>query len=239
MLRLLVITPEGAGPTRLLADALSGTEGATRYQVYSLVPDGLPHRLQDSLYQAFDGRPPDALLCDLSTAGDALPLVHLLRAMQQVWEGLPPLPCLALLSPIHLNRTEWMAQVDDFLLPPYSAAEARTRLDLLLFRRRYREGQSLMAFADLRLDLDTSRAQSSDGTYLSLTPREFDLLRFLITHQGKLFSRERLLDFVWGVDYSGGERTVDIHIRRLRTKLPPLAAQRLETQRGVGYGFLM
>jgi two-component system alkaline phosphatase synthesis response regulator PhoP len=72
---------------------------------------------------------------------------------------------------------------------------------------------------------------------LPLTPREYELLQFLLTHRGRLFSRERLLDLVWGVDFEGGARTVDIHIRSLRAKLPPDAARLLTTQRGIGYGF--
>ena len=74
------------------------------------------------------------------------------------------------------------------------------------------------------------------GRILPLTPREFDLLRFLSLHRGKFFARDRLLDMVWGVDFEGGERTVDIHIRRLRAKMPPESAGLLETRRGIGYG---
>ena len=58
-----------------------------------------------------------------------------------------------------------------------------------------------------------------------------------MTHRGKFFARDRLLDLVWGLDFEGGERTVDIHIRRIRAKLPPLATEMLITRRGVGYGF--
>ena len=71
---------------------------------------------------------------------------------------------------------------------------------------------------------------------LPRTPREYELLRFLALHRGKFFARDRLLDLVWGVGFEGGERTVDIHVRRLRAKMPPLAAALLETRRGLGYG---
>jgi DNA-binding response OmpR family regulator len=68
-------------------------------------------------------------------------------------------------------------------------------------------------------------------------PREYDPLAFLVTHRGKFFGRDRLLDLVWGIHFEGGERTVDIHIRRLRAKLPPQTADRLQTRCGTGYGF--
>ena len=187
----------------------------------------------------FAGRPPDLLLADLSQAADYLPLICLRRLLVQCWgEEMPRLPCLALFEPRHLQLPDWPTQIDDFLLPPYAPAEALARLALLLFRHRYVRDASMVSFTGVTLDLAENLVRDTEGNALPLTPREFELLRFLVTHQGKFFGRDRLLDLVWGVDYEGGERTVDIHVRRLRAKLPPESSALLQTRRGGGYGLL-
>jgi two-component system alkaline phosphatase synthesis response regulator PhoP len=78
-----------------------------------------------------------------------------------------------------------------------------------------------------------------DGVKQDLTPKEFELLRFLASEPGKVFSREYLLEQIWGYDYAGDSRTVDVHIRHIRQKLEqvPNAPQYIETVRGVGYRF--
>ncbi|MBI4340972.1 MAG: winged helix-turn-helix transcriptional regulator [Candidatus Omnitrophica bacterium] len=76
------------------------------------------------------------------------------------------------------------------------------------------------------------------GEPVDLTYKEFELLKFLATHPGKVFTREALLDKVWGYDYYGGTRTVDVHIRRLRSKIESRGATYIDTVRNVGYKFL-
>ncbi len=189
------------------------------------------------LCEAFDGCPPDVLLADLSTAIDCLPLRYALKLLQRAWGDDMPKPlCLALFRPTHLALPEWPSLADDFLLPPYAPEEALARVELMLFRKRHIEDGERVAVGEMIIDLMGGRALAGDGAVVPLTPREFDLLRFLAVHRGRFFARERLLDLVWGVDFDGGERTVDIHIRRLRAKLPPLAGSLLETRRGLGYG---
>ena len=201
--------------------------------------DGTASETVDFLLSAFSGRPPDILIIDLATTPVLLPLPHLRRLLRSAWgDDLPPIPALALLTPQHLRLPDWLAHLDDFLLPPHAPQETLARIALLLFRKRHIQTGHTLAFADITLDLASRRAFDSERRSLPLTPREYDLLKFLLTHRGKIFARERLLDLVWGIDYEGGERTVDIHIRRLRAKLPPAAAELLETQRGAGYGFL-
>jgi two-component system alkaline phosphatase synthesis response regulator PhoP len=77
-----------------------------------------------------------------------------------------------------------------------------------------------------------------DGRPTELTYMEFELLKFLATHSGRVFSREALLSRVWGYDYYGGARTVDVHIRRVRAKLGSVHAARIQTVRSVGYRFM-
>lgn len=187
---------------------------------------------------AFEGRPPDVLVVDLSRSVDCLPLRHVSRLLRHTWgDDLPVPPCLALLDPHHLGLPDWPAYADDFLLPPYAPREALARVAHLLFRKRHVRGGNTLVFADIVLDLSGGQTIDTEGHVLALTPREFDLLQFLTTHRGKFFARDRLLDMVWGVNFEGGERTVDIHVRRLRAKLPPGTAALLETRRGIGYGF--
>jgi DNA-binding response OmpR family regulator len=189
------------------------------------------------LCEAFDGRPPDIIVADLSTAQDCLPLRHARKLLRITWGEELPLPlCLALLETRHLALADWRTYIDDFLLPPHSPGELLARVAHLLFRKRDIRSGDVLGLADVTLDLAGGRAFDSEGHLLALTPREYDLLRFLGTHRGKFFARDRLLDMVWGVDFDGGERTVDIHVRRLRAKLPPQTAAMLETRRGVGYG---
>ena len=75
-----------------------------------------------------------------------------------------------------------------------------------------------------------------DGNPINLTLKEYELLRHLVTHRGRVFTRAELLDNIWGYDYYGGMRTVDVHIRRLRSKLGTVGT-RITTLRGVGYRF--
>nr|CAA9219496.1 hypothetical protein AVDCRST_MAG63-405 [uncultured Armatimonadetes bacterium] len=234
MQNVLVVapTPEG-GPLASLGRVLA----AEGYAVARAVLDGCP---EDAVFlcRAFAGRPPDVLLIDVSSAPDCLPLRHVGRLLRHAWGEDAPTPLrLALLASRHLPQPDWPAFVDDFLLPPYTPGEALARITLLLFRKRHLRSADTLTFPGVTLDLTGGRAADNAGRPLPLTPREFELLRFLLHHRGKFFARDRLLDLVWGLDFEGGERTVDIHVRRLRAKLPPETADLLETRRGVGYGF--
>jgi two-component system, OmpR family, alkaline phosphatase synthesis response regulator PhoP len=232
MQNVLIIAPPAAEqPVATVREALH----CVGYRVARTAPDA-----GEAMYHAFSGVPPEILIADLSRAADMLPLRHTLRVLRQIWGDEMPTPIsLVLLTAAHLSRREWLTITDDFVLPPYAPAEVLSRLELLLFRRRQLTDPSEIVFADLRLDIAVGLALTADGQLLPLTPREYQLLRFLLVQRGKLFSRSRLIDFVWGLEFSGGERTVDIHIRRLRAKLPPQAAALLETRRGMGYGFLV
>ncbi|MBV9850605.1 MAG: response regulator transcription factor [Armatimonadetes bacterium] len=230
MLNVLILAPhEKGGPTGPLARALK----EAGYAVARTALDGGA----EALCRAFGGRPPDALLADLTRAPDFLPLRHAQRLLRDAWGDDVPTPTrLALFETRHLALPDWPAHADDFLLPPYAPDEMLARLALLSFRRRHVRSADTLHLGDVTLDLAGARALDEAGNILPLTPREYELLRFLALHRGKFFARDRLLDMVWGVDFEGGERTVDIHMRRLRAKLPPQAAARLETRRGLGYG---
>jgi DNA-binding response OmpR family regulator len=126
---------------------------------------------------------------------------------------------------------------DDFCLSPFHPKELEARVRHLMFRSgRSATSPEIAAYADLVLNFETYQAAIS-GKPLDLTYMEYELLKFLVTHPGKVFTREQLLSRVWGYEYYGGARTVDVHVRRLRAKLGEEHASLIQTVRSVGYRF--
>ena len=129
---------------------------------------------------------------------------------------------------------------DDYMTKPFSMRELLARIRAMLRRAEMVKPkpveEAVLRISDLEVDLARHQATLS-GTKLDLTPKEFDLLAFLARNRGLVFSREQLLERVWGYDYAGDTRTVDVHIRWLREKLEvdPAKPKRLITIRGVGY----
>jgi len=125
---------------------------------------------------------------------------------------------------------------DDFCLAPFHPTELEARLRHLLTAEVEVHSADLVEYGDLVLNLETYQA-SVDGRPLDLTYMEYELLKFLAQNPGKVFTREILLSRVWGYEYYGGARTVDVHIRRLRAKLGEERAGLIQTVRSVGYRF--
>ncbi len=123
---------------------------------------------------------------------------------------------------------------DEFCLTPFHPSELEARVDHMLRRFATPEDASVISYGPLSLNVDTYQAMV-DGRALDLTYMEYELLRYLTAQPGKVFSREILLSEVWGYDYYGGARTVDVHIRRLRAKLGEEHASLISTVRSVGY----
>ena len=230
MSRILVIGPSTKG-------LVETVESAGHSVAYVCVDDEYDQAL-DSICRSFDGRPADAMVADLRQAADFLPVRHVRWLIRETWGGEIHVPCLAILTSHHLRLTDMPVQIDDFLLDSYRPPEADARLTLMLNRSRRTKESDVLAFADIELDVQSSVARTHRGEPLTLTHREFELLHFLTRHRGKFFDRDRLLTHVWGIDFAGSDRTVDIHVCRLRSKLPPQAASLLETRRGLGYGFV-
>ncbi|MCU1493914.1 MAG: response regulator with CheY-like receiver domain and winged-helix DNA-binding domain [Acidimicrobiaceae bacterium] len=125
---------------------------------------------------------------------------------------------------------------DDFTIASSMPDEIEARLGHLLWRTGRGKRHDVIAYGPLALNLETYQAVVA-GRPLDLTFMEYELLRFLAAHPGKVFTREVLLSRVWGYEYFGGARTVDVHIRRLRAKLGEEHAHLIETVRSVGYRF--
>jgi DNA-binding response OmpR family regulator len=125
---------------------------------------------------------------------------------------------------------------DDFCLSPFHPAEFEARLRHLLVRRGGGLRPEVVSYAELELNLETYQA-SIGHRPLDLTFMEYELLKFLAQNPGKVFTREILLSRVWGYEYYGGARTVDVHVRRLRAKLGEEHAGLIQTVRSVGYRF--
>jgi DNA-binding response OmpR family regulator len=125
---------------------------------------------------------------------------------------------------------------DDFLVSPTRPAELVTRLTSQLNRMGRGIGSEVIESGPLQINLETYQAAVA-GRVLDLTYMEYELLKFLASHPSKVFTRETLLSRVWGYEYYGGARTVDVHIRRLRAKLGEEHAHMIQTVRSVGYRF--
>ena len=129
------------------------------------------------------------------------------------------------------------AGADDYLTKPFSPRELNARIKALLRRRAPQRSGDAVEVEGLRLDPATHRV-TAGAERIALSPSEFRLLHFLLTHPGRVYSRAQLLDHVWGDHVYIEERTVDVHIRRLRKALSEQGTDKLiQTVRGAGYRF--
>ena len=157
------------------------------------------------------------------------------RALRK--RDVPLAPLLLIVSVSQLGELELREDLfDDFCVTPWQGQELDARLGHLFWRTGRGTRPELVEYGPLVLNLETYQA-AVGGRPLDLTYMEYELLKFLATHPGKVFTRETLLSRVWGYEYYGGARTVDVHIRRLRAKLGEEQANLISTVRSVGYRF--
>ena len=153
-----------------------------------------------------------------------------LRALVERQAGVP---VIAVVERRDLERFRWDEVADELLYP--GAPEAEIGVRLAMVRRRLGgQAGSTIRLGVIALDTEAYRA-TVQGRPLDLTYKEFELLRYLAERPGRVFTRPTLLREVWGYDFYGGTRTVDVHVRRLRAKLGPEHDTLIETVRGVGY----
>ena len=179
---------------------------------------------------------PDVLILDWMLPGDSgVALTRRLRAEERTRE----LPILMLTARAmeHDKVSGLEAGADDYLTKPFSPKELAARIKAVLRRRAPQLADDVVEIAGLRLD-PAARRVSAGGKVVDLAPTEFRLLHFLMTHPERIYSRTQVLDHVWGDHVFIEERTVDVHIRRLRKALEASGHDRLvDTVRGSGYGF--
>ena len=182
-----------------------------------------------------DAPPVDALLVDGRT--ELVATRGLCRVIRSTGVNVPVILICTEGGLVGVNA-EW--GVDDFVLDTCGPAEFETRLRLLTSRSNPAAedaGSEQIRSGELVID-ESAYSVKLRGHLLDLTYKEFELLKYLAQHPGRVFTRAQLLQDVWGYDYYGGTRTVDVHVRRLRAKLGPEHENLIGTVRNVGYRFV-
>ncbi len=146
------------------------------------------------------------------------------------------IPVLLVVDRMLTRDLEGREGFDDFILTPIDPVELSIRLGRIGADVIDTDSDDILRFEDLELDTSTYQATIA-GKPIDLTYMEYELLRYLVENMNRVWSREQLLSRVWGYDYFGGSRTVDVHIRRLRAKLGEERASWITTVRSVGYRF--
>ncbi|HEX9976281.1 MAG TPA: response regulator transcription factor [Dehalococcoidales bacterium] len=147
------------------------------------------------------------------------------------------LPVIALVTREMLaNSNGHLDMADDFIIRPCDPGELGLRVKRVLHRTRETGSSGLITCGDLLINPAKCEVTLT-GRVIMLTFMEYELLKFLANNKGRVFTREVLLDRVWGYDYYGGDRTVDVHIRRLRSKIEDSSHTFIETVRNIGYRF--
>ncbi len=223
MARLLLVTREGDEARRLIAEL----------RRYGHAP--VPAYLADDALALLDDPNLELVLVDLAagllTHSDVRDLLGLAKQNGE-------LPALAFVTEQDLSNYDAALGFDDFIVQPYRPLELIARVRQLLWRsgRSSAEAPEVIRCGDLTIDLAKYEVYVG-GRPVELTYKEYELLKFLAANAEKVFTREMLLNRVWGYDYYGGARTVDVHVRRLRSKIEDADHIYIETVRNVGYRF--
>lgn len=179
---------------------------------------------------------PDLILLDLMLPGiDGIDICNKLKNKDRTKD----IPIIMLTAKGHETDKILGLEIgaDDYITKPFSVRELMTRIKVI-FRRYAKEvvpdAQSMISIGDLEIDHEKHEVRKA-GEVIRLTLKEYQLLEYLAENRGKVLSRNALLDRVWGYDYFGETRTVDVHIRHLRKKIEDESGALIETIRGVGY----
>ena len=166
---------------------------------------------------------------EAATGSEAWELAQRIRQERQI-------PLITLVCTEKLNGLESDTSIDDFVVKPWDATEVTARIKRILRQKESVDSEDAIRCGDLVID--SVRCEVSlCGKPIILAFKEYQLLKFLVNNKGKVFTRDMLLEKVWGWDYYGGDRTVDVHIRRLRSKIEDSTHTFIETVRNIGYKF--
>ncbi|MFH1647464.1 MAG: response regulator transcription factor [Chloroflexota bacterium] len=222
MTRLLIIAREDETKSEL-------RQGLARYNVACSFTS-----YSNGVREAIAGQRPDVLLFEV---GDTAPDPAVGELIRKARTG-KNLPVMALVPEAMLEGIEDGLEFDDFLVSPYDSRELMLRINRLLRRDAAEDDRHSRIVCDgLTIDLETCEV-TVEGNIVELTYKEYELLKLLAGHRGHVFTREALLDKIWGYDYYGGDRTVDVHVRRLRSKIEDASHTYIETVRNIGYRFI-
>lgn len=175
---------------------------------------------------------PALVVLEVSKGVEAREVIEALRS----FDPASPLPFIVLLPSLKPHPDRILDEAQDFMLKPYDPLELNLRVKRALKRLYCMDSAGQIKVGDLVIDLKGRRV-TVRGEPIPLTFKEYELLLFLASNPGKVFSRETLLNRIWGYDYFGGDRTVDVHVRRLRVKVERHGERYIETVRGIGYRF--
>lgn len=226
MTKLLLVEDE-----RSIAEALTVSLEAEGFQV-AWVADGA------EALPAFERTRPDLIVLDVMLPGmSGTEICRSIRARSQV-------PIIMLTArDTEVDRVVGLELgADDYVTKPFSSRELIARIRAILRRGGAGVGTEIddvpVEVAGVRVDR-ARRELHVDGELVDLPPKEFDLVAVLVEHAGRVLTRRQLIDEVWGADYVGDTKTLDVHVRRLRRKLEedPAFPTRIQTVRGVGYRF--
>ncbi|HJP40246.1 MAG TPA: response regulator transcription factor [Dehalococcoidia bacterium] len=194
--------------------------------------NGLSAQVMESVLFHADKSVPrvDAIVLDMRGVPGGLSLSG--RALKDLKES--GIACVLTIEPTDIERLPVDSAAEDFLVLPASAIELSRRVERAIWKKHGVDSDNRLDCGSLQIDLSNYRVSVHDESVV-LTFKEYELLRFLALNSGRVFTREQLLNRVWGYDYFGGARTVDVHIRRIRSKIEVQGDTFIETVRNVGY----
>ena len=203
--------------------------------VDALAMTGYAWKAVSSITAANANEPPEGWIGALVMMGDPGETLNFCRQLRQRERSLNPV--LLALPRERIGTVEVVDDLfDDFIAYPAHPAELEMRIRNLMWRTNGTTTIDTIEYGNLLLNLSTYQA-SVAGRPLDMTYMEYELLKHFTTHPGRVLTREELLRQVWGYEYYGGARTVDVHVRRLRAKLGDEHAALIQTVRSVGYIF--
>ena len=189
---------------------------------------------EKKLVEKISGKPPDLLLLEINRHVFNPEIQELIQDIKQ--DRL--MPIITLITMEIITQTDWYLKIDDFLVSPYTVSELDLRIQRILHGNNTINSIELFKYKDLVIDPAKCEV-TVEGRVIKLTFKEYELLKFLAAGKGHVYTRDMLLNKVWGYDYYGGDRTVDVHVRRLRSKIENSNHTFIETVRNIGYRFLI
>ncbi|MBN1161333.1 MAG: response regulator transcription factor [Dehalococcoidales bacterium] len=214
----------------LIIAADDTTTDALRREIVHGGYDCLSVACADAL-QEIKSRSPNLIIVDNSHRFDSEAMELITNLKKQVIT-----PVMALVAAEDLGSLDDYDEIDDFIIYPYDEIELLLRIKRLLRQVGQTDDEEKIQRNVLTIDLITCEV-TVDGKKADLTYKEYELLKLMAGSPGRVFTREVLLDKIWGYDYYGGDRTVDVHMRRLRSKIEDASHTYIETVRNIGYRF--